>query len=49
MSYCFTEHGILPSEFKEIPFEDKAIMIAALQDLSERQEQAMKKARKKAK
>lgn len=46
MAYCFTEHGILPSEFNQIPFKDKVIMVASLQDKSEREEKAMKKAKR---
>lgn len=46
MAYCFTEHGILPSEFRQIPFEDKVIMVAALQDKAETIEKERKKTNK---
>lgn len=46
MSYCFTEHGIIPSEFDQFSFEDKVIMLASLQDKIEKQQEELKKVNK---
>ena len=39
-AYCFTEHGIIPSDFNQISKEDKIIMYASLLDLQEREKKA---------
>lgn len=43
MSYCFLNHGILPSEFDKIPDEEKVLMRAALEVEREHLEKSQKK------